>query len=59
MLQQQDGQTYSEIAAMAGLRPDQIWRRMSDLKNWGLVHADGERMGHDGKMQQIWWLIGE
>lgn len=54
-LRAQDGQTSGEIADSLGLRHDQIWRRVSDLKNDGAIIADGERVWH-GRAQQVWWL---
>ena len=53
------GLTYGEIAdRLADLRPDQVWRRVSDLKNKHLIFYSGEREWHENK-QQVCWPVAE
>ena len=53
-----DGMTSGEIADSLGLAHEQIWRRVSDLKNDGVIRPDGMRMWRgSGKMQEVWWLV--
>lgn len=47
--------TYEELAARTGLRPDQVWRRLSDMGKRGTaVPTDIERRGTSGRMQRVW-----
>lgn len=59
-LQQRDGMTAGEIADYLGLRHDQVWRRISELKNDGKIVAGGARVwAGTGKAQEVWWLANE
>lgn len=44
-----------ELAAALHLRPDQVWRRLSDLKNQGLIEDTGlRRLGPTKRFQAVW-----
>lgn len=47
--------TYEEVARRTGLRPDQVWRRLSDMDRRGLAAPTGDyRPGSAGRLQRIW-----
>lgn len=47
--------TYEEIALRANLRPDQVWRRLSDAQRKGLAEPlDVTRPGSSGRHQRVW-----
>lgn len=47
--------TFYEVAVRANLDPAQVWKRMSDLKNWGCIEASGQtRKGPSGRQQTVW-----
>ena len=47
--------TSGEIADSVAMQHEKIWRRVSDLKNDGIIYPDGERMWH-GTAQQVWHI---
>ena len=50
--------TYSELALGMQLRPDQVWRRLSDLKNQGLIEDTGlRRLGPTKRFQAVWQVV--
>lgn len=47
--------TFEEIAAASGMRNDQVWRRLSDLRRMGEAEPNGEeRPGASGRKQRVW-----
>lgn len=50
------GRTAGEIGEGTGLGHDRVWRRISDLKNEGLVQPGRPRRWH-GKAQETWWPV--
>ena len=47
--------TFSELATRTGIGEQQVWKRLSDLKNWGLIEPSGEeRPGPSGRSQTVW-----
>jgi len=44
-LKESDGLNFHEIAKLTGLKDEQVWRRLSDLKNEGFIEQRGERDG--------------
>jgi predicted ArsR family transcriptional regulator len=47
--------TYEELAERTGLRPDQVWRRLSDLQKNGLAAPCNDfKPGSSGRLQRIW-----
>lgn len=57
-LDDRDGQTAGEIADYLGLRHEQVWRRVSDLKTDGLIAPRGTRHWQgSGKAQDIMWIV--
>ena len=51
-----DGLTYGQVAYAAGITPPQAWRRLSDLKNDGVIEQRGMRMW-EGNQQGVWFVI--
>lgn len=50
--------TYEELAQRTGLRPDQVWRRLSDLEKHGKAYAtEVERRGSSGRCQRVWKAV--
>lgn len=50
--------TYEEIARRSHLRPDQVWRRLSDLERAGLARPTTEtRAGSSGRQQRVWEAV--
>ena len=52
------GQTAGEIGDGTGLGHMRVERRLSDLKNKGLLTQGNHRQWH-GKAQVTWWLVEE
>jgi hypothetical protein len=51
-------QTHSEVALSTGLKEQQVWKRISDLKNDCKVVASGlEKVGPSGRRQTIWQVV--
>lgn len=51
--------TQSELAVGMKLRPDQVWRRLSDLKNQGYIEDTGaRRLGPTKRFQAVWQPTG-
>lgn len=49
--------TYDELATRTGLRPDQVWRRLSDAHRKGLaIPLEETRPGRSGRLQRVWRL---
>ena len=46
-------QTAGEISAALGLNSWQVSKRLSDLKNKGLIHPSGTKL-YEGRSQQTW-----
>ncbi len=46
-----------EVAAITGLQKDQVWRRMSDLKNARRVEDSGLRHTNENGRKAIKWMI--
>lgn len=47
--------TFEELATRTGLRPDQVWRRLSDLEKEGRAFPTSEtRRGSGGRSQRVW-----
>lgn len=50
--------TQAELAAWLGLRDAQVWKRLSDLKNRGLIVPSGlTRPGPSGRQQIVWRAV--
>ena len=50
--------TFEEIASRTRLRPDQVWRRLSDLEKMGLARPTTEtRKGSSGRQQRVWEAV--
>lgn len=50
--------TYEELAERTGLRPDQVWRRLSDLEKHGKAYATKlEKRGSSGRCQRVWKAV--
>jgi DNA-binding Lrp family transcriptional regulator len=53
------GATYEEAAKVAGIRPDQAWRRMSELVQAGIVYNVGiTRQTSSGRKAMVRQLVG-
>lgn len=51
--------TQSELARRTGLRPDQVWRRLSDLEREGLIEYAGlDRPGDSNRLQRVMRIRG-
>lgn len=48
------GSTAGQVGELTGLGHEKVWRRISDLKNDGLIVADGTEAWH-GRAQSKWW----
>jgi len=49
--------TQATLAMRTGLPLSQVWKRLSDLKNWGYIIPSGATMpGPSGRQQTIWIL---
>lgn len=47
--------TFEDIAGRTGLRPDQVWRRLSDLEKENRAFPTSEtKRGSGGRNQRIW-----
>ena len=47
--------TFEELSKRTGLRPDQVWRRLSDLEKEGLAFPTSDiRRGESGRQQRVW-----
>lgn len=47
--------TQHELAVRMKLRPDQVWRRLSDLKNQRYIEDSGlRRLGPSHRFQAVW-----
>ena len=47
--------TFEDIAGRTGLRPDQVWRRLSDLERESRAFPTNEtKRGSGGRNQRIW-----
>ena len=50
--------TQEDVAYFTNLRVDQAWRRLSELKNQGLIRDSGKRrVGRSGRKQIIWEVV--
>lgn len=53
------GGTHEEISICAGLRPDQCWKRLSELQREGLIFDTGiTRKLKSGVIGSVWQLTG-
>jgi DNA-binding IclR family transcriptional regulator len=53
-VRQHPGLTAGEIGDQTGLGHDKVWRRLSELKNRGIV-VQGPTRRWRGKPQMTWW----
>lgn len=52
------GRTSGEISEGLGMEHHEVWRRVSDAKNLGLIYASGKRLWEvTGKQQGCWWPV--
>ena len=50
--------TYEELARRCKLRPDQVWRRLSDMGTYGYATPTGyKRKGSSGRYQRVWMAV--
>jgi predicted ArsR family transcriptional regulator len=50
--------TYEELARRCKLRPDQVWRRLSDMEDQGFAEPlTLRRKGTYGRYQRVWKVI--
>lgn len=47
------------IARMAGLRPDQVWRRLSEMEHACLIRQTGKTVRSDAGRQEREWNIND
>lgn len=47
-------QTFEHVAAKLALDESQVWKRLSDLKNQGLIEPAGTAIGRTGRSQTLW-----
>lgn len=45
------------IARLSGLRPDQVWRRLSEMEKLGLISQTGRTVKSDAGRQEREWNI--
>jgi predicted transcriptional regulator len=45
------------IARVSGLRPDQVWRRLSEMEKMGLIFQTGRTVKSDAGRQEREWNI--
>ncbi len=55
-LRDSNGSTMSEVSMLTDLTEWQVTKRLSDLKNDGLIEQEGVAMGQHG-MQGVWFVI--
>ena len=54
------GATQEEAAAISGLRPDQVWKRLSELETAGKIFNTGiTRKLKSGVPGIVWQIVGE
>jgi hypothetical protein len=54
------GATQEKAAAIAGLRPDQVWKRLSELETAGKIFNTGiTRKLKSGVHGIVWQIVGE
>lgn len=47
--------TFEDLAERTGLRPDQVWRRLSDLEKENRAFPTNEtKRGSSGRQQRVW-----
>lgn len=52
--------TQTTLAARLDLPVHQVWKRLSDLKNWGYIQPSGYTMpGPSGRAQTVWTITDE
>ena len=50
--------TYEELSRRCKLRPDQVWRRLSDMGTCGIATPTGyKRKGSSGRYQRVWMAV--
>lgn len=49
---------YEDIAAAAGLEPNQVWKRLSELHNDGMIHRTGEKKILSSNRNGFVWAPG-
>ena len=50
--------TYEELSRRCKLRPDQVWRRLSDMEDQGFAEPlTLRRKGTYGRYQRVWKVI--
>ncbi len=51
------GGTFDEISEAAGLKPQQVWKRFSEMQGLGLIFNVGiTRKGVSGRLCSVWQL---
>jgi len=51
------GGTFDEIAIASGLKPQQVWKRLSEMQGLGLIFNVGTtRPGNSGRSCSVWQL---
>lgn len=45
------------IAAKSSLRPDQVWRRLSELEKWGMIEQTGNTVKSMAGRQEREWML--
>ena len=52
------GGTFCEIAFASGLRPEQVWKRLSELQEKGIIYNTGlTKSSTSGRQASIWQLV--
>ncbi len=52
------GRTSGEISEGLRMEHHEVWRRVSDAKNLGLIYASGKRLWEGtGRQQSCWWPV--
>jgi len=50
--------TFSELADRTGLEPQQVWKRLSDLRDEERIEPSGlTRPGRSGRRQTVWRVV--
>jgi len=49
--------SFEQIAKITGLREGQVWKRLSDLKNEGLIQPSGQTHKNESGADSIRWTL--
>lgn len=53
------GGTFAEIAVASDLRPEQVWKRLSEMQGEGMIYNTGiTRKLPSGRQGSVWQLVG-